>query len=180
MRITGKTIGVMTLLAAGTTLGACGPTADGEIHLLPEAYVGPVVIVYDQADGAPPERNADGWRVYRIPADGILYTQFGTNYGTYPGPPKYYRDRKGERVEVDWLPRQEVASGAHAQRTDIVSFNNSGHVGRQGRCYPHDNPNAYSFRYYVVGPAQRADSLMRLINSGMLEDIRESVETPCP
>ena len=172
-------IRVATLLFC-TALCSCGPTADGEVHLFPSDYAGPVVIVYDQPDGAPPERDADGWRVYRIPPSGILYTQFGTNFGMYPGPPKYFRDQKGGEVEIEGVPRQDVESGTVAPHRDVVSYNSSGHVGRQGRCYEHDKEHAYSFQYYVVGPAYRADSLMRIINRETLEEIRASVESLCP
>jgi hypothetical protein len=43
-----------------------------EVHILPEDYVGPVVILFDQPLGEEIQRNNDGALVYRIPAGGVL------------------------------------------------------------------------------------------------------------
>jgi hypothetical protein len=54
--------------------------ADPEIHLIPEGYTGEVTIVFNAPDGASFDVE-DGARLYRIPVNGILFTQFPVNYG---------------------------------------------------------------------------------------------------
>jgi hypothetical protein len=67
-------------LAAGVSGLACGRHADPEKHLVPQGYIGHVYIVFDATDGVPPEHDGTA-RVYRIPAGGILRTQFPPNDG---------------------------------------------------------------------------------------------------
>ena len=54
--------------------------AEPETHLIPDGYVGYVYIVQSRADGEPTRFNGDR-RLYRIPSDGLLLTQFGSNNG---------------------------------------------------------------------------------------------------
>ncbi|HEV7387735.1 MAG TPA: hypothetical protein VGN73_03900 [Gemmatimonadaceae bacterium] len=44
-----------------------------QIFVLPPGYRGPVMVIYDQVDGARP-RSVDGEVVYDVPADGIVRT----------------------------------------------------------------------------------------------------------
>ncbi len=53
---------------------------EAEVHLLPTGFTGPVVILFDQADGAPPHMEGRA-RVYEIPVSGVLRTQFRANPG---------------------------------------------------------------------------------------------------
>jgi hypothetical protein len=41
-------------------------------HLIPDGYVGPVVIVFDDPNGELPKHDEAGGAVYEIPADGVL------------------------------------------------------------------------------------------------------------
>ncbi|QMU65411.1 MAG: hypothetical protein GKR88_14710 [Flavobacteriaceae bacterium] len=68
---------------AGVVFGFISCTyrkAEDIIRLIPEGYIGPVLVVFDQKNGEPKEYE-DGKRVYRIPKSGVLKTQFGSNYG---------------------------------------------------------------------------------------------------
>ncbi|MFY0608603.1 MAG: hypothetical protein JXR10_17935 [Cyclobacteriaceae bacterium] len=51
-----------------------------DIFLIPEGYIGKVTINYDQKDGTPIEFE-DEWRIYRIPSDGVLNSQFQLKNG---------------------------------------------------------------------------------------------------
>ena len=54
--------------------------AKPEIYLIPDNYEGEIIVVFDQKDGEA-EKYLDKKRVYEIPDDGILYTQFTWNAG---------------------------------------------------------------------------------------------------
>ena len=46
-----------------------------EVYLIPEGFVGPVLIVFNQRQGQPTQYK-EGSKVFEIPADGILETRF--------------------------------------------------------------------------------------------------------
>src|SRR6185369_5600324 len=75
MRTTHRFIVISLLVGVG-----CSPHAVPETHLLPDRYVGQVYIVFDvaRAPETPVER---GRRIYRIPADGVLFTHSSSNPG---------------------------------------------------------------------------------------------------
>ena len=92
------------LLLGGTQ---CRRHLEPVLFLLPPGFVGNVVVVYDQSHGQLREYR-DGTRVYRIPPSGVLYSQFGTNYGV--GPPAEYRyadtrTRPGHLLRYSWKPQ---------------------------------------------------------------------------
>ena len=70
-----RTLPLASLLA----LSACH-YAEPETHLIPEGYTGYVYIVQSDSLGEP-EQFDEGRRLYRVPADGLLLTQFGSNDG---------------------------------------------------------------------------------------------------
>jgi hypothetical protein len=49
--------------------------------LIPQNYHGEIIIIYDQPHGAPEVYNGNS-RVYRIPSNGILFTQFSAETNT--------------------------------------------------------------------------------------------------
>ena len=72
--------------------------AEHEIHLIPAGFRGPVVIVFNEAGGAPKEFERKA-RLYRIPADGVLRTQFGPNPG-WGRPDYWYINAVGQRTAI--------------------------------------------------------------------------------
>ena len=62
------------------TITGCAQEAEDTIRLMPEGYQGPVLIIFNQKYGTPKEYEGDK-RLYRIPENGILITQYGPNYG---------------------------------------------------------------------------------------------------
>ena len=63
--------GAWVLVVALLSAFGCG--ASGSMtHLIPEGYVGPVVIVFDDPKGKAPKRDENGGVVYEIPPDGVL------------------------------------------------------------------------------------------------------------
>lgn len=63
--------GVWILTVISVSAFGCG--ASGSMtHLIPDGYVGPVVIVFDDPKGKAPKRDEKGGVVYEIPPDGVL------------------------------------------------------------------------------------------------------------
>lgn len=72
--------------------------AEREVHLLPAGFRGPVVILFNDANGAPTEREGKARR-YTIPPDGVLRTKFRQNPGW--SKPDYFHVRPdGQRWRI--------------------------------------------------------------------------------
>ena len=69
-------------------LTACSQ-GEREIILVPKNFKGYIIIVYEQKNGVPIKYEADK-RVYKIPQNGILKTQFKSNEGLREFPEYYY------------------------------------------------------------------------------------------
>jgi hypothetical protein len=77
--------------------------AEPEVHLIPKGYKGPVIIIFDDKQGRP-EKYENGKRVYEIPMDGVLKTQFKKQQGFIePNDLKYYYYDNVERHEIRYL-----------------------------------------------------------------------------
>ncbi len=65
----------ISLLLFGGVLPACRMNRGAEVHIIPEGFVGPVVIVYGVPGGEEGNRDDDGTTVYRIPPNGKLFVK---------------------------------------------------------------------------------------------------------
>jgi hypothetical protein len=83
--------------------------AEDEIHLLPQGYDGAVVIVFNRADGQPKEYEGKK-RVYRIPTNGILKTQFAEKSGTlkWRNAEYFYVKKDGSRAPLAYDPLNKL------------------------------------------------------------------------
>ncbi len=82
-------------------ISSCAQQGEDSIRLIPEGYQGAVLIIFNQEDGAPKEYE-EGKRVYRIPENGVLKTQFKPNYGIQ-NHQFFYLNNKGERTEIPFV-----------------------------------------------------------------------------
>ena len=92
------------LFAIMLQLTSCTNDVEGEIHLIPKGYEGPVIIAFDEQNGMP-EKYENGSRVYEIPNDGVLRTQFKPQKEGYipmENLKYYYYDSNG-RNELTYL-----------------------------------------------------------------------------
>lgn len=71
-------------------------TEESQVYLIPQGYTGPVLIVYDQVDGQPPKYENKS-RVYEIPINGVLLTQF--SWPERVGGEFWYINEQGQRTE---------------------------------------------------------------------------------
>jgi hypothetical protein len=91
------TLAILLLVSTGS----CGAVGDNETFLLKQGFTGRVVILFNQKDGQP-ARYEGRRRVYEIPADGILRTQFDFNHGWHDHG-EYYYFENGHSVEVPFV-----------------------------------------------------------------------------
>lgn len=160
----GVALGVLLITAAaplGLMLGGIyvWDRAESEIHLLPAGFTGPVVILFGQAEGATPAREGRA-RLYKIPASGVLRTQFPDNPG-WSAPKYYYVDADGKRSPiVAGAPCDDSLAG------DPVEACLEGTLSIGGRATP-------PYSAYVVGrrrdraiAERRVDSLVRTVVYG--------------
>jgi hypothetical protein len=72
--------------------------AEPELHLIPDGFEGPVLIVFNDPNGTQPEYEGKS-RLYEIPPSGVLRTQFPPNDGW--GRPIYaYVDDQGKHTQI--------------------------------------------------------------------------------
>lgn len=87
------------LIAFMQLLSSCNQKAEPETYLIPSNYTGKVNILFNKETGAAKEYDRKR-RVYRIPSDGILITQFKTNDGFIDR--EYYSvDNTGKRTRLE-------------------------------------------------------------------------------
>jgi len=90
------------------SLNACAERkqAEPEIYLIPEGYEGSFYVVFDIATGQKPEYEGK-FRVYRMPASGVLQSQFSFNEGWLVSTDiKYFFvNKNGSRIPITnrWL-----------------------------------------------------------------------------
>jgi len=84
-------------------LSSCINQAEPETHLIPKGYKGYVIIIFDEKNGMPEKYENDS-RVYEIPSDGVLRTQFKEQTGWIaPGKLNYYYYDRTERQKIEYL-----------------------------------------------------------------------------
>jgi hypothetical protein len=119
---------------------------DDEIFVLPKGYKGVVVILYNQKNGQP-VRYEKGKRVYEIPLDGVLRTQFDINEGWH-GIGKYFYTENGRRVEIPYKLDGKDPMSSMTQ----VCCNSS------GKSYRNDNGEPVEFAQFYVGTKEEIDA----------------------
>ncbi len=73
---------LLMVVSLATSICSCKSLPEQEIHIIPANYRGPVVILFDQENGANPEYEGEA-RVYRVGNDGILRTKMVGQTGGY-------------------------------------------------------------------------------------------------
>jgi hypothetical protein len=132
-------VGLLGILGAWTVfVSTNGNSSVTENYLLPAGYEGPVVVVFDQENGAPAEQEGTE-RIYRIPNDGVLFTQF-PSAGGYRAK-FWYEDEEGERTEI---PVVNSSCRAESADSPIFACNQSSLKFTNGR-------TILAHRAYIVG-----------------------------
>jgi len=85
---------VMILSVLVHFFNACNQNAEPETYIISEGFVGKVNIIFNRKEGASPKYEG-GRRVYEIPRDGVLISQFKINDG-FINRNYYYKMKSGE------------------------------------------------------------------------------------
>ncbi len=102
MRIVAKLLLSLLLLQS-----AC-ERAEQEIILVPENFRGRIIVLFDQREGKP-KRYMDGKRIYDIPPNGILKTQFSRNDG-WIGATDFFRGDISDSNRIPSFDQQKSVS----------------------------------------------------------------------
>ena len=114
-------------------------SGESEIYLLPNNYRGIIYIIFDQKNGAP-KQYENGSRVYVIPRNGILKTQFRFNKGWHQLPSFYYTTSIHERILIRSQGIFVTGGSGGTAVSDLTKV-------------------SVSFFQYTVGQKQELDSL---------------------
>lgn len=87
--------------SAFAVMAGCTRYAEPEVHLIPEGYIGPVNIIYDQPHGAS-TRDERGWQVYDVGPNGIHISAFESNFGRVTGHEYFYVSPDGDRRRLKY------------------------------------------------------------------------------
>ncbi len=144
-------MGLMYLM----TLSSCHRKAEPETYLVPKDFIGRVNIIMNQKEGSE-KKYEDGRRVYEIPTDGVLLTQFTINDGLTDR--KYYSvDGAGKRTELEVFKFEHFkkdSAGYVVKNKEQVGIFLNGTSGQYG-----NPPNAVWWQEFMVCSSNNKDSL---------------------
>ncbi len=124
--------------------------AEQEIVLVPANYKGHIIVLFNQVNGKPINYK-DGKRVYEIPPNGILKTQFSENLG-WIGFVEFYRG--------DLDTRNRIPSFVLLKKVpDNVIVGLMGPSGTQKM--DNTSNDRYRFTEFYIGTKSEIDSLLR-------------------
>jgi len=141
----------INLIVVMQFLISCHQQAEPETYIIPESFTGKVNIIFNRKEGSE-KKYEDGRRVYEVPNDGILLTQFTTNDG-FINRKYYYKSQSGELKLLHTLASDTTAR-EKADKNEIGIFldGTSGVYGNSG------TPSALEYQEFVVSNYNRIDS----------------------
>jgi hypothetical protein len=92
-----KRMNLYLLILATISMLSCNKP-EPETYLIPQGFTGRVNVIFNRKDGAAP-RYENGRRIYEIPSNGILLTQFKDEYGIVDHR-YFYVDSNGKRTSL--------------------------------------------------------------------------------
>jgi len=103
---------ILSIILSFMLLGC--DTGEQEVIIVPRDYTGYILVIFNQEDGNPVKYEGKK-RVYEIPSDGILKTQFSINGGWSDYPEFYYEAMGSENKlpsnilsEIESLPTDTI------------------------------------------------------------------------
>jgi hypothetical protein len=125
------------VVAIVTSIAELQPArAQSEIHLIPDAFLGWVVVAFRAVNGEVAMYEGDA-RLYRIPKSGILLTQAEPNRATSPAWKFFVEGADGTRIPIQ-LVRARPVPDTSENRADptigIFELGRGGAPGGAARC----------------------------------------------
>jgi hypothetical protein len=134
------------LLSALLMFNSCSQKPEPETYLIPKGFAGRVNIIFRRKDGTPP-RYENNRRIYKIPANGILLTQFKDEYGLADHQ-YYFVDSNGKRI-----PLMIFNDSISNKDRDAIGIFLDGTTGQYGSL-----PNAVWWQEFVVSSYESLDN----------------------
>ncbi len=151
-----SSLGLILVLVIFVSAAYQSAQGEDEIFIVPEGYAGYIVIIYDQEHGEP-IRYAGKKRVYAIPPDGILRTQFSGNYGWADFSEFYYDSIAPEN-------RIPFVSGPNSIPKDGSVVACGGSTGNYNKD-PQGGGETVEFTRYYVGTSEQISKAARRIST---------------
>lgn len=148
-----KTMSIfVNLIMAMQFLTSCHQKAEPETYIIPESFTGKVNIIFNRKERSE-KKYEDGRRVYEIPTDGVLLTQFTTNDG-FINRKYYYKSQSGELKLLQTLEADTAKANKSVNKTEVGIFLDgiSGVYGNSGE------PSALEYQEFIVSSYNNIDS----------------------
>lgn len=124
-------------------LSSCNQKPKPETYLIPEGFKGRATVIFNQKKGVP-SKYENGRRIYEIPANGILLTQFKEEYG-FIDHQYYYVDSSSKRTALEiFKDEKSTDSTIKADRNKVGIFED----GTTGQYT--NNSEAAPFQFFFV------------------------------
>ena len=147
-----KKIDILRLFFITAILTSCGEYAEKEAFYFPQGFKGTVAVIFNQKNGSPKEYK-EGRRIYRIPENGILYTELPVVKGALDQK-YYYVNSAGEpSQELPSLPLPILPDDKYDPQKVYVMNGFDGTFHKDVR-----------FVYMCVGYVSKSDSLIAVAN----------------
>jgi len=170
---------ILIVLLLSISLHACADRkkAEPEIYLIPTGYEDSFFVVFDVSTGGKPDHEGKS-RVYTIPVNGILETQFPFNDGRLVSTDIkfFFLNKNGSRIPITnrWLGS---LPDTPENRADSKTYIFSGGVGTLGLGMSNSkNKCTISFSYYIVSTKSR---VLKGLNKLKLSDYYSKHPYPC-
>jgi len=130
-------VAIFFTLVLSVVLSSCG---EQEVVVVPDNYKGYIVVIFNQKNGEP-IKYEEGKRVYEIPQDGILKTQFEPDEGWREFPEFYY-----EKI----VPENKLCS--FAELKEVPADTIVGLMGALGTMQKNDyNEDRFVYALFYIG-----------------------------
>lgn len=131
---------------------SCAKKSEPETYLIPEGFTGKVNIIFNQKDGNS-VKYQEGRRIYEIPGDGILLTQFTTNDG-FINREYYYKNEDGILKRLKTFNDDTITVSDNRNKNEVGIFLDgiSGVYGNSGE------PSSLVYQEFLVASYNNMDS----------------------
>jgi hypothetical protein len=135
---------------------ACFSQDQWAVFLIPEGYTGTVIVIYNQSNGET-SKIESGKHIYRIPSNGVLYTQEPYEY-KYKFIEYYYYDQDGKpTAAISYISPNQMKE--LKKRRSTMSSDKNKYI--YGNGLVHDGQSNKRFLRFVIGELDQADELIR-------------------
>ena len=121
-----------------------------EIIIVPSNFKGYILVIFDQKNGMSQSFH-EGSRIYEIPQNGILKTQFSSNYGWRKPPEFYYDEIKKTNLLPSYLEEKKIPPN---KRVALMGSNGNANKDYEGK-------ETIEFAFFYIGTRTEIEELKR-------------------